>query len=181
MNESINLLQQVEELLLKNYFEMFALPVEFNIDKKQLKQNMLALQKIYHPDNHHQGSEDILEKILLLSSTLNMAYQVLLNPSSRAVYLLKLLNIKIADDDIMVRNNEILIKQMELRQRIDQAFIDYNTLALDQLEQEISINITKVEEKINDLFHLKKYDEIEEEIHLMLFYQKAIDMISYHE
>ncbi len=177
----MDLNQQIEELLLKNYFELFAIPAAFNIDKKQLKQHMLALQKIYHPDNHQQASEDILEKAILLSSTLNMAYQVLINSSSRAVYLLGLLNVKIADDDMIIKNTELLMQQMDIRQRIDQAFIEYDTLALDQLEQEISTNIMKVEDKIGNLFDLKKYDEIEEEIQLMLFYQKAIDMIACHD
>jgi hypothetical protein len=71
------------------------------------------------------------------------------------------------------------MQQMELRQRIDQAFIDHNIAELDQIEQEINTQINKTEEQIVALFAKKQYDAVYDVLQLLLFCQKALTMIDY--
>ena len=40
-----------------NYFELFGLPVSFTVDKKQLNESYVALQKKFHPDFYTQSNE----------------------------------------------------------------------------------------------------------------------------
>lgn len=179
---SINKIQQdIKHQLSKNYFTLFGLPITFTLDSTALKQAMLSLQKQYHPDNYQEDStsNDTIEDVLILSSTINHAYQILLNPSSRAIYLLQLQGITIPEENQITQDPEMLMQQMELRQRIDQAFIDHNIAELDQIEQEINTQINKTEEQIVALFAKKQYDAVYDVLQLLLFCQKALTMIDY--
>jgi molecular chaperone HscB len=180
MSQNNTLKQEIDNMLMKNYFDMLAVCASFKLDKNLLKTRMLELQKLYHPDNHQQEKPDILDKIMLLSSKINHAYQVLSNSSSRAIYLLNLLKVPISDDNFIMKDSESLMQQMDIRQQIDHAFASYNTDALQDLEHKIKKEIEQLEDKINDYFQCKQYNQIEEKVQMMIFYQKAIDMIANH-
>lgn len=75
-----------------HYFALFNLPVEFNIDKTTLKNNLLSLQKTYHPDNNTNNDKSIN------SDLLNFAFHTLNNDDLRAIYLLELAGVPVNID-----------------------------------------------------------------------------------
>jgi molecular chaperone HscB len=102
---------------LLNHFEKFALTANFEIDLEQLEQKYLQLQKQFHPDaliNNAKSDNDDLQSIAI-----NEAYQILKNPSKRAVYLLKLKGINIDDDHCLVKpDEETLMLILELKESL---------------------------------------------------------------
>ena len=73
---------------MKNFFELFALKLNFEIDEIELEKKYLDFQKQFHPDI--SSSADIEKSIAI-----NEAYKTLSDDFLRACYLLALKNIDI--------------------------------------------------------------------------------------
>ena len=73
-----------------NYFELFEIPVSFNVDKTLLAKKYFELQKKYHPDFFSQGSEAEQEEALERSSQVNRALKIFKHPDETIKYLLQL-------------------------------------------------------------------------------------------
>ena len=103
----------------KNYFELFGLPVSFDVDLKQLKEKYQELQKVVHPDRFANASDQ--ERLLSVqqAATINDAYQSLKKPLSRAQYLLRLLGVEYESEKNTIMDHGFLMQQMELREEIE--------------------------------------------------------------
>ena len=100
-------------LMSKNYFEIFQLPTQFNINSSELETNYLKLQQQFHPDNNSDLQH--LEHSILI----NQAYQVLSDDFSRASYLLQLKNIDIENDDNPIKPTLSTLQEiLELQEEI---------------------------------------------------------------
>lgn len=102
-----------------NYFQIFGVDVSFDVDLTALSSIYQTLQKTVHPDRFaHAGQQEQL--IALKKSTLiNDAYQTLKMPLQRAEYLLNLRNIELPNEQQSFRDNMFLMRQMELREMIE--------------------------------------------------------------
>ena len=71
-----------------NHFELFGLPVNFELDSASLATTYRDLQRTLHPDNFANSSER--ERLLSVqkSSQINDAYSILKSPIQRAEYIL---------------------------------------------------------------------------------------------
>ncbi len=72
----------------ENYFEIFEIPCEYEINLQDLEQKYLKIATILHPDNFENQDEIFAASSKFLE--LNNAYDVLKNANSRAKYLLEL-------------------------------------------------------------------------------------------
>ena len=104
-----------------NPFELFSLPVSFQIDPTQLSQQYLQLQKQLHPDNFSTASEQEQRLALQKSTQVNDAYQILKDPILRAEAILSLALDKAVDSENTTHDLEFLMQQMELREQLEQA------------------------------------------------------------
>ena len=93
----------------QNYFEIFQLPLQFNINEKKLDESYRSILKSIHPDRFVNATEAEKKLSLSKSTQINDAYQILKNPIQRAQYLLKLNNV-VQEKSL---DNEFLIKLME--------------------------------------------------------------------
>jgi len=73
-----------------NYFELYNLPISFQIDNALVKKKFYELSKRYHPDFYVNESDEKQAEILELSTLNNKAYQVLSDPLKRIEYVLSL-------------------------------------------------------------------------------------------
>jgi len=97
---------------MKNFFELFALKLNFEIDEIELEKKYLDFQKQFHPDI--SSSADIEKSIAI-----NEAYKTLSDDFLRACYLLALKNIDIHHDEKAIKpNTETLIEILELQEKI---------------------------------------------------------------
>jgi molecular chaperone HscB len=101
-----------------NYFELFELPVSFEVNKDTLSQRFRDLQRKVHPDKYVNAPERERRLAMQQVTLVNEAFQTLKNPLSRARYLLQLQGINVQDETNTVMATEFLLQQMELREEL---------------------------------------------------------------
>ncbi|MES2961356.1 MAG: Fe-S protein assembly co-chaperone HscB [Pseudomonadota bacterium] len=114
---------------MKNFFELFSLKPNFEIDQNELEEKYLDFQKQFHPDS--ASSADIEKSI-----TINEAYKTLSDDFLRACYLLALKNIDIRHDEKVIKPSPAtLMEVLELQEKIAE-ISDKNEI--ENLRKEIS-------------------------------------------
>lgn len=105
--------------LTSNFFELFHLPVSYEIDTQDLADRYRSLQSAVHPDKFANSSE--LERRIAIqqSARINEAFQTLKNPLLRARYLLEINGVDMKSDMDTNMDPAFLMQQMELRERMD--------------------------------------------------------------
>ena len=104
----------------ENHYQLFGLPVAFEVDGETLALRYRDLQKAVHPDRFAGASER--ERLLSVqqASRINEAFRTLKDPLARARYLLELNGITLSDTDTGM-DPMFLMEQMELREALDEA------------------------------------------------------------
>jgi molecular chaperone HscB len=105
----------------KNYFELFDLPVAFDLDTADLAARYRELQRRFHPDRFASASEPERRLSLQLTAQVNAAFQTLKDPVARARYLLGLQGVDTGEDTDTAMDTAFLMEQMELRESLDEA------------------------------------------------------------
>jgi len=100
-----------------NYFELFELPVSFDIDKDRLSRCYRDLQSVVHPDKYVNAPDKERRLAMQKAVQINEAFQTLKNPLSRGIYLLQLQGID-SKDNQTATDGEFLMAQMELREEL---------------------------------------------------------------
>ncbi|MDI9335984.1 MAG: hypothetical protein QM520_02990 [Gammaproteobacteria bacterium] len=103
----------IESLLNENWFELFSLPIRFELDMEGLEQKRKELLLREHPD-HCQDSEGAKNK----TAVIHQAYQMLRNPILRSEYLAHLLQIPNLSPNNTL-NPEILEQTWKWREDMD--------------------------------------------------------------
>ncbi len=106
-----------------NYFELFGLPTQFQLDGSLLSSQFRELQKRFHPDNFATASERDRLMSVQKTAEINDANQVLKSPISRAEYLLSLNGVELRGEHQTLQDPMFLMEQMELREELE-AIID---------------------------------------------------------
>ncbi len=105
----------------KNYFELFGLPVNYVIDRKELSERYRDLQRAVHPDKFAAGSDQERRLSMQGSTMINEAFQTLKDPMLRAKYLLALHGSEMSAGSQSTQDMEFLMEQMELREELADA------------------------------------------------------------
>ena len=104
-----------------DYFELFGLPLSYEVDRDQLAQQYRELQQQYHPDRYASASDQERRLSLQMASRVNEGNRVLRDPVARARYLLEQMGVDLGTDSQTVRDPEFLMEQMELRESLEAA------------------------------------------------------------
>lgn len=105
----------------RNYFEVFALDVSYDIDKALLASNYQQLQSQHHPDKFAGGSDQERRFALQITAHINQAYDALRDDQGRARYLLEMQDVTFDFEKDTTKDMQFLMDQMELREKIDEA------------------------------------------------------------
>lgn len=126
--------------LTRNYFELFELPVQFEVDSEYLTSRFRALQKALHPDRF-AGATDVEKRwSVQAASFVNEAFQTLNKPIKRASYLLSLNGISIDEETDTQMSPSFLMEQMELREALEDAPQSNEPfVALDKLSGQLKV------------------------------------------
>ncbi|MCG9735225.1 co-chaperone HscB [Pseudoalteromonas shioyasakiensis] len=102
------------------YFELFAIPVDYNIDLATINKHYLELQRAVHPDRHASSSGR--DKLLAVQNAaeINDALQTLKHPVKRAEYMLSELGVDIRAEQQTLQDPLFLMQQMELREELEE-------------------------------------------------------------
>lgn len=122
------------------YFELFSLPVDFNVDLNVLNQAYLKLQQAVHPDKYaHKNSKEQLLAVQK-SAEINDALHTLKHPLKRAEYMLAESGIDIRAEQKTMQDPMFLMQQMELREELEAiAQASDPDGAITQFDQQIKI------------------------------------------
>ncbi len=133
------------------YFELFDLPVQFEVDLNLLQDRFRSIQKLVHPDKFASGSEQ--QKLLAVqhASEANDAYETLKHPLTRAEYMVSQHGHDVRHEQETIKDGMFLMQQMELREELeDVSSASDPETALDdfyddvkQLVSEYTLNFTK--------------------------------------
>lgn len=105
--------------LSSNHFELFGLPVAFELDRGKLDARYRELQRQVHPDRFASAGDQERRISMQQAARLNEAYQVLKDPLRRGRYLLELRGQDFDDQQQSLRDTGFLMEQMELREELE--------------------------------------------------------------
>ena len=130
-----------------NYFNLMAMPVQFELDQAQLQESLRQLQRQFHPDsqaasatnNVNRAAQQLLANLKAeqQSSVINEAYQALSSPDSRAKHLLALQGVEQSINE-PIRDLAFLQDAMEFRMALEEANLDQLSTLTHQLKAWIS-------------------------------------------
>ena len=104
--------------LTRNHFELFGLPVRFDVDVAGLTERYRELQRVVHPDRHASGTDQQRRLSMQGATLLNEALETLKDPLLRGRYLLRLRGVDPDARDAQPMAAHFLMEQMELRERL---------------------------------------------------------------
>ncbi|XP_049434035.1 iron-sulfur cluster co-chaperone protein HscB [Epinephelus fuscoguttatus] len=104
-----------------SYFKLMDCDYTFTLDTHKLQKRYLQLQRSLHPDNFSQKSVREQEYSESHSALVNKAYQTLLKPLSRGLYMLELEGMRIDDGTDSGADSEFLMELMEINEALDEA------------------------------------------------------------
>ncbi|MDP3743963.1 MAG: Fe-S protein assembly co-chaperone HscB [Methylotenera sp.] len=139
-----------------NYFQLFALPEQFDIDIQSLEVNFRKIQSASHPDRFVSATADERLQSMQTSTTANEAYRTLKNPATRAKYLLELQGINAISDTNTAMPMDFLMQQMEWREQLEDAKTAKNIPALENLAGELQTEYKSIQADLAELFDAKK-------------------------
>ena len=102
--------------LTSQYFDIFRLPINFEVDQGLLKERYLELQQRFHPDRYAGRSVQEQRLAVQSAAALNQAFDVLKSPVKRAQYLLELSGVGPDESDKNTADTDFLMTQMSLRE-----------------------------------------------------------------
>ncbi len=133
-----------------NFFELFGLPVAFEIDKNTLKKSLLALQKQYHPD---QASSDTIPT--QMASLINHAFDTLNRDDTRASHLLSLAGVT-CDLNASINDWDFLDEMLEYRMALDDT---NNSEDLNQILADINAKKSAFNAKFSSSYHSQDWQK----------------------
>lgn len=96
------------------------MPVDFQLDEKELHASHLKLQSAYHPDRFINATDQEKRIAVQKAAWINEAYEILKNPVKRARYMLEVGGLPLNDDHETTVDEAFLMEQIELREEMDQ-------------------------------------------------------------
>ena len=101
-----------------NYFELFQLPVGFQVDRAQLERSYQDILQQVHPDR--QQNQELQQRLAArYAARVNDAYHCLRDPVRRAVYLLELQHIHIELEHSAVHDVAFLEQLMSWQETLE--------------------------------------------------------------
>lgn len=102
----------------RDYFELFQLPVEFDLDLDELAGRFRALQRKFHPDRFASQGVGERRAAAQLSADINSGYRILGDPVARAGFMLERLGRDLKALEREPMEGSFLMRQMELREAL---------------------------------------------------------------
>jgi molecular chaperone HscB len=161
-----------------DYFEIFAFPVEWNVDLSELNRRYLSLQQEFHPDRYAKKSD--LEQRLAVQTTalINQAFETLKSPVHRAQYMLKLSGVLADEPSQTTSDGVFLMQQIELREALASIpSSDEPWDALDTLESSIRLSYHNLQADFDNSFSAGHFDEANKLVAKMQYFSKLLDQV----
>ncbi len=171
----------------QTHFELFELPVSFDLDLQDLSQRYRELQRVVHPDKFASASDRERRLSVEKAAIINDAYQILKSPLRRARYMLELQSVSFDDEKDMALDPAFLMEQIELREALGELNKTDDPMAtLNKIMADIKLRITDELKSIREGLAEENLDEkqksnLKQRIHKMQFLNKLQQEAEYQE
>lgn len=161
-----------------NFFELFQIPVGFDIDLNALHQQQLALQAEYHPDRFVSGSDQEKRIAVQKAAWVNEAYETLKQPVKRAHYLLGLQGVE-KDDNQTTADSSFLMEQISFREEMSECRTNADPLdCVEHVSAKLNSRFADFSFEFSEFYSEAKYPQAQETARKMMFVQKILDQLS---
>lgn len=173
--------------MVQTHFELFQLPVSFELDLKDLSQRYRELQRAVHPDKFANVSDRERRLSVDKAATVNDAYQILKSPQRRARYMLELQSVSFDDEKDMALDPAFLMEQIELREALEELGQNSDPVSsLNIIMADIKNRITAILDEIRedlsqDQLDDKQKNKVKQLVHKMQFLDKLQQEAEYQE
>lgn len=167
-----------------NYFQLFQVPAQFELDVTELGTRYLELQRNFHPDKFAAASERDRLLAVQQAANINDAYHSLKQPLLRAEHLLAIRGVKLNQEQRSFTDTVFLVQQMELRELLadilhssdpyalideaEQQIQQQKVLLLQQLAQSLAVNHHEQDLQAADIIRkLKFFFKLQQELELI--------------
>lgn len=138
----------------QNHFELFGLPVSYEIDLARLAEHYRELQRAVHPDKFANASDQERRLSMQRAAQVNEAFQTLKSPIRRARYMLELQGVSFDDQRETAIDPMFLMEQMELRETLAEIPRDEQGLVkLGKLQDDIRATVKQLTNELGELFN----------------------------
>ena len=136
-----------------NFFEIFSIPIAWDIDIGGLGIRYRALQQEFHPDRYATKT-DVEKRLAVQSASLiNQAFDTLKSPLKRAQYLLELNSVDASQEAHITTDTSFLMQQIELRESLSGISETQDPwVELDRLKAEIEQTYIELQREFQDFF-----------------------------
>jgi molecular chaperone HscB len=136
----------------KNYFELFGLPLAYQVDRDQLAERYRELQQETHPDRYAHASEQEKRLSMQAATHLNEALETLKDPILRGRYLLSLNGVEM-DVTQSTQDTAFLMEQLERREELAEAKSQSDPYAVtDRIQSDVKKRLEGLAEELATLF-----------------------------
>ena len=163
----------------QNYFELFGLEVDFQINEDTLAGNYQQLQSQYHPDRFANSSDQDKRIAMQATTFINEAYKTLREQQTRARYLLELTGIHFDIEKDTTHDMDFLVAQMSLREEIDEVDKQNDPLAcLDKLVIQAKQEKTRLAEQFLEQYGACNWQQAKNTVIKMQFFNRLQQQIN---
>jgi molecular chaperone HscB len=154
-----------------NYFELFGLPIGFQVDTNKLRAAFMDIQRASHPDKFAQSNSYEQEEALERSALANKGFSLLNNKDQIMPYVLELKGIIDADEKYAL-SPDFLMEMMELNEAWMEA---EDETAQQSILSQIKAIQDEILEPIKGYLEMDQIDSISQEAMLQIkeyYYKK---------
>ena len=161
-----------------NYFEIFGLPVSYQIDLGLLANRYHDMQREFHPDRYAGKPAQEQRLAVQYAAVINQAYSDLKSPLCRAQYLLSLKNLDVSGETHITRDPLFLMQQIELREALSELREAEDPFAaLEVVAQEASSQYVELQETFDQQYHQADFENAIETVAKMQFFSKLLNEV----
>ncbi|MGB5519111.1 MAG: Fe-S protein assembly co-chaperone HscB [Gammaproteobacteria bacterium] len=157
-----------------SYFELFDIPVSYDVDLNKVQHRYRELQKAVHPDKYASASAQERRLSMQQTSMINQALHTLKHPVERAVYLLQLKSPEFTMDNQTTMDASFLMEQMEMREKLETVRDLKDPIAeLEGMLTQISSNVKSIAAEFIRSYEEDEIDSAREAVRKLQFLYKT--------
>ncbi len=146
-----------------NYFELYDLPISFQLNTTELKRKYYERSRQFHPDFHTQAHTDDQDKMLEWSSLNNQAYKTLADPDQRMRYILELKGFLGDENKAPALPQDFLMEMMDVNEALMELEFDRDEKRYFQAKEEVQNIENQLDIEIKPFLNLEGEDALADE------------------
>lgn len=158
----------------KDYFQILHCERTFDVNIQELQKKYRNLQRSLHPDYFSQKSQHELDISDQQSSLVNKAYNTLLSPLSRGIYLLGLRGITFTEGTEGGMDSPFLFEILEVNEQLNEANSDAEIKEIGNIVQEKCQELT---ENVKDAFLKDDLESAKKFLTKMKYYVNILEQV----